>query len=86
MKSKYLKYAVKNNTNNIKMSDKQYVKKEKNLLLSLWKKSGNKKIRGVALLNKITSQRPLCTVCTSRISTFLKQNSGSETPAIKIYG
>ena len=48
-------------------------KKKKHLLLSLKKKkTDNNKIRGVALINKIATQRSLCTVRTSRKSTFLK--------------
>ena len=48
-------------------------KKKKHLLLSLKKKTtDNDKIRGVALINKIATQRSLCTVRTSRKSTFLK--------------
>ena len=53
----------------------KYAKKEKkHLLLSLKKnkKTDNNKIRGVALINKIATQRSLCTVRTSRKSTFLK--------------
>ena len=49
------------------------MKKEKNTYcLVCKKKTDNKKIRGVALLNKISIQRSLCTACTSRKSTFLK--------------
>ena len=44
MKSKYLKYAVKNNTNNIKMSDKQYVKKKKTYCLVCGKNQAIKKL------------------------------------------
>ena len=61
-------------TNNIKMTGKKYVKKKKNTYsLICRKRADNKKIRGVALVNKIAIQRSLCTVCTSRKSTFLKR-------------
>ena len=46
------------------------------LLFRLKKKTDNKKIRGVTLLNKIASQRSLCTVFTSRKSTLAKHKSG----------
>ena len=68
------------------MSDKQYVKKENSYcLVCKKKKAGNKKIRAIALLNKIASQRLLCTDCTSRKSTFLKQKSSSKMLKTKIY-
>ena len=52
------------------MTGKEYVKKKENIYcLVCKKKTDNKKIRRVALVNKITTQ---CTVCTSRKSTFLK--------------
>ena len=61
-------------TNNIKITGKQYLKKKKNTYsLVCRKRADNKKIRGVALVNKIAIQRSLCTVCTSRKSTFLKR-------------
>ena len=67
------------------MSDKQYVKKENSYCLVYKKKTGNKKVRGIALLNKIASQRLLCTDCTSRKSNFLKQKSSSKMLKTKIY-
>ena len=63
----------KNIADNIKMTDKKYVEKENSYCLVCRKKKGNKRIRGVALINKIASQRSLCTVCDSRKPTFLKQ-------------
>ena len=61
-------------TNNIKITGKQYAKKKKNTYsLACRKRTDNKKIRGVALVNKIAIQRSLCTVCTSRKSTILKR-------------
>ena len=55
------------------MTGKQYVKKEDNTYcLVCKKKTDNKKIKGVTLANKIATQISLCTVCTSRRSTFLK--------------
>ena len=63
----------KNTANNIKMTGKQYVKKKENTYCLVYKKkTDKKKIRRVTLLNKIATQRSLCTVCTSRKSTFLK--------------
>ena len=60
----------KNTAKNIKMTCKEYVKKKENTYcLVCKKKTDNKKIRRVALVNKIATQ---CTVCTSRKSTFLK--------------
>ena len=56
-------------------------KKQKN-------KTGNEKIWGIASLNKIASQRSLCTVCTSRKSIFLKQRHLKQSSKIlkpKIY-
>ena len=50
-------------------------KKKENIYCLVCKKktkTENKKIRAVALVNKIVTQRLLCTVCTSRKSTFLK--------------
>ena len=46
--------------------------KENTYCLICKKKADNKKNSGVALVNKIATQRSLCTVCTSRKSTFLK--------------
>ena len=61
-------------TNNIKITGKQYAKKKKNTYsLVCRKRTNNKKIRGVALVNKIAIQKSLCTVCTSRKSTILKR-------------
>ena len=55
------------------MAVKQYVKKKENTYcLVCKKKTDNKKIRGVALVNKIAIQRSLCTVYTSRKLTVLK--------------
>ena len=56
------------------MTGKQYVKKEEKSThcIVCRKKTDNKKIRAVALVNKVATQRSLCTVCTSRKSTFLK--------------
>ena len=66
-------YCQKNSANNIKMNGKQYVKrKEKTYCLVCRKKTDNKKIGTLALVNKIAIQRSLCTVCTSVKSTFLK--------------
>ena len=65
----------KNTVNSIKMAAKQYVKKKKKgntYSLVCKKKTDNKKIRAVALLSKIATQRSLCTVCSSRKSAFLK--------------
>ena len=62
----------KNTANNIKIAGKQYVKKENTYCLVCKKKTDNKKIRAVALVNKIATQRSLCTVCTSIKSTLLK--------------
>ena len=63
----------KNTTNNIKISDKQYLKKEKNTHAQFVKRNQIiKKIRGVTLVNQIATQRSSCTDCTSRKSTFLK--------------
>ena len=59
------------------MTDKKYVMKNNCYGLVCRKKADNKKIRGVTQLNKIASQRSLCTVCTFRKSTFLKQKSES---------
>ena len=51
----------KNTVNNIKMAGKQYVKKKKRkentYSLVCKKKTDNKKIRAVALVNKIATQR-----------------------------
>ena len=47
-------------------------KKENTYCLVCRKKTNNKKIRGVALKNKIAIRRLLCTDCVSRKSTFLK--------------
>ena len=63
----------KNIAENIKMTNKKYVEKENSYCLVYRKKKGNKRIRGVALVNKIASQRSLCIVCDSRKPTFLKQ-------------
>ena len=84
---KQVKYfTTKNTINNIKMSDKQYVKKENSYcLVCRGKKTGNKKIKGIVLLNKIASQRSLCTDSTARKSTFIKQNSGSKMLKPKMY-
>ena len=49
------------------------MKKKNTYCLVCKNKTDNRKIRGVALVNKIATQRSLCTVCTSRKSTFLKQ-------------
>ena len=47
----------KNAVNNIKMTGKQYVKKkEKTYCLVRKKKADNKKIRGVASVNKIATE------------------------------
>ena len=64
----------KSTANNIKMAVKQYVKKRKEntYCLVCKKKTDNAKIRAVALVNKIAAERSLCTVFTSRKSTFLK--------------
>ena len=63
----------KNTANNIKITGKQYVKKEKNTYcLVCRKKTDNKNIRGVTLVNKIATQRSLGTDCTSGKSTFSK--------------
>ena len=71
VKSKCLKWiAKKNAAKNIKMTGKEYVKKKENTYcLVCKKKTDNKKIGRVALVNKIATQ---CTVCTSTKSTFLK--------------
>ena len=66
--------SKKNTAIIIKMSRKWYMKmKENTYCLICKKKADNKKNSGVALVNKIATQRSLCTVCTSRKSTFLKQ-------------
>lgn len=63
----------KNAVNNIKMIGKQYVKKkEKTYCLVRKKKADNKKIRGLALLNKIATEGWIWTAFTSRKSTLLK--------------
>ena len=46
--------------------------KKKHLLLSLWKKTDNKNIKGVALESEIGQQKSTCVDCGSRKSTFLK--------------
>ena len=71
VKSKCLKWIVKKNAaKNIKMTGKEYVKKKENTYcLVCKKKTDNKKIGRVVLVNKIATQ---CTVCTSTKSTFLK--------------
>ena len=48
-------------------------KKEKTYCLVRKKKADNKKIRGVALVNKIATEGSICTAFTSRKSIFLKQ-------------
>ena len=63
----------KNIAENIKMTNKKYVEKENSYCLVYREKKGNKRIRGVELVNKIASQRSLCTVCDSRKPNFLKQ-------------
>ena len=55
------------------MTGEKYVEKENSYCLVCRKKTGNKKITGVALVNKIASQISLCTICDSRKPTFLKQ-------------
>ena len=73
---------------NIKMNDQKYVKKGSSLFLfcrKKKKKTGNKKIREVALLTKIASQTSLCTVCYSKKSTFLKQKPKSKMLKPKMY-
>ena len=52
----------------------QYVKKEKKntYCLVCKKKTDNNKIMGVPLVNKIATQRSLCTDCSSRKSPSLK--------------
>ena len=63
----------KNAVNNIKMTGKKYVKKkEKTYCLVRKKKADNKKIRGVALVNKIATEGSICIAFTSRKSTLLK--------------
>ena len=63
----------KNTTNTKKMTGKQYTKKEKNThCLVCRKKTDNKKIRGVTLVNKIATQRSLYTDFTSKKSIYLK--------------
>ena len=55
------------------MTGKQYVKKTENrYCLVCKKKTYDQEIKGVALVNKIATQRSLCTVCTSRKSTIWK--------------
>ena len=56
------------------MTGKHYVKKEKKntYCLVCRKKIHKKKNNGVVLVNKIATQRLLCTDCTSRNSTFSK--------------
>ena len=62
-----------NTANNIKMTGKQYMKKEKNTYcLVCRKKVNNKEIRGVTLVNEVATQRSLCTDCTSKKPTSLK--------------
>ena len=73
---------------NIKMNDQKYVKKGSSQCLvcrKKKKKTGNKKIREVALLTKIASQTSLCTVCYSKKSTFLKQKPKSKMLKPKMY-
>ena len=48
------------------------LKRKKTLNVWCIKKADDQKIKGVTLVTKITIQRSLCTVCTSRKSTFLK--------------
>ena len=60
----------KDTANNIKMTGKQYLKKKENT--AQFVKKHNKKISGVALVNRIATQRSLCTVSTSKTSLFLK--------------
>ena len=59
---KSVRYFVKNNN--------MEKKTENTYCLVCRKKADNKKIRAVALVNKIATQRSLCTVCTSSKSTF----------------
>ena len=47
-------------------------KKENSYCLVCKRKTYDRKIKGVALVNKIATQGLLCTVCTSRKSTVLK--------------
>ena len=57
------------------MTGKKYVKKkEKTYCLVRKKKADNKKIRGVALVNKMATEGSICTAFTSRKSTLLKCN------------
>ena len=75
---KHIRYFVEKNAAIIKMVvyDKYYLKnKEKPQYVKRKKKNPKKQIirkLGVPLVNKIETQRPLCTHCSSRKSTFLK--------------
>ena len=55
------------------MTGKQYAKKKENTYyLVSKKKTDNKEIRAILLVNKMVTRRSVCFVCTSRKSTFLK--------------
>ena len=55
------------------MTDKKCAKKEKSTYcLVCRKKIDNEKIRRVTLVNKIATQRSLCTDCASKKSAFLE--------------
>ena len=60
------------------MTSKQYVKKNKIITAQFVEKKHTQKKTRVALLNKIASQRLLCSVSDSRKSTFLKQKFTSK--------
>ena len=63
----YDKYYVKNK------EEPQYIKKEKNTYcLVCKKKTDNKKVRRVALENKIGQQKSTCVDCGPKKSTFSK--------------
>ena len=66
------------------MADKKHVK-NKNSHCLVCKRTGNKKFRGVTLLNKIASHRSLCTVYSSQKSTFLKQKHNSKMFKLKMF-
>ena len=75
----------KNTGNNTKMTDKKFEMKSNSYCLVCRKKNKEKKIRGLASVNKTESQKSLCTVCGSRKLTFLKETSDLQVPVIKIY-
>ena len=79
---KRIRYFVENTPNIIKnggvwyyiknKEKPQYAKKQNTYYLVCKKKTNNKNIRGVLLVNKIATQKSLYTDCSSRKSTFLK--------------